>query len=72
MLDGEHMASHNQYPEQTEENLLRTNPHYDYEALVNGQVPISYLDAKVSPAVADSLVPTPNGGAQVGRSKRLF
>ncbi|KAI3457950.1 hypothetical protein Pfo_014613 [Paulownia fortunei] len=65
--DGEHVPTHNQYPEQTEENLLRTDSHYDYEASVNGQVVCAnYLDTKVSPGLdADSVVPSPNGEGQV-------
>ncbi|KAK4431275.1 hypothetical protein Salat_0889600 [Sesamum alatum] len=65
--DGEHLSAHNQYPEQTEENLLRADSHGDYEATVNGQVIRSnYLDNKISEGLdADSVVPSPNGEGQV-------
>ncbi|KAL0400543.1 UNVERIFIED_CONTAM: hypothetical protein Slati_4084200 [Sesamum latifolium] len=65
--DGEHLPTHNQYPEQTEENLLRADSLGDYEATVNGQVIRSnYLDNKVSAGLdADSVVPSQNGEGQV-------
>ncbi|KAL0304471.1 UNVERIFIED_CONTAM: hypothetical protein Sradi_6315200 [Sesamum radiatum] len=65
--DGEHLPTHNQYPEQTEENLLRADSHGDYEATVNGQVIRSnYLDNKVSAGLdADTVVPSQNGEEQV-------
>ncbi|XP_011075909.1 uncharacterized protein LOC105160290 isoform X2 [Sesamum indicum] len=65
--DGEQLPAHNQYPEQTEENLLRAESHGEYEATVNGQVVRSnYLDDKVSAGLdADSVVPSQNGEGQV-------
>ncbi|KAL0317937.1 UNVERIFIED_CONTAM: hypothetical protein Sangu_2208000 [Sesamum angustifolium] len=65
--DGEHLPMHNQYPEQTEENLLRADSHGEYEAAVNGQVIHSnYLDNKASAGLdADSVVPSQNGEGQV-------
>ncbi|PIN22929.1 hypothetical protein CDL12_04366 [Handroanthus impetiginosus] len=65
--DGENVPTHNQYPEQTEENLMGKDSNYDYEASVNGQVLHgNYSDTNVSPGLAaDSVVPSPNGGEQV-------
>ncbi|KAL7106819.1 hypothetical protein ACP275_06G016600 [Erythranthe tilingii] len=65
LSEGENMLRHNQYSEQTEENLMRTDIHYGYEALVNGQVRTNYMDAKVSPTDADPVVPSSNGGGQL-------
>ncbi|KAL9163031.1 hypothetical protein ABFS82_06G016300 [Erythranthe guttata] len=65
LSEGENMLRHNQYSEQTEENLMRTDIHYGYEALVNGQVRTNYSDAKVSPTDADPVVPSLNGEGQL-------
>lgn len=65
--DGENAPTQNHYAEQTEENLLRMDSHYDFEASTNGQViPATYVDTASKPGKdANNLVPTPNGEGQV-------
>ncbi|XP_057804235.1 uncharacterized protein LOC131019653 isoform X2 [Salvia miltiorrhiza] len=65
LSDGEHIPTQNQYPEQIEENLSRTDSHFDHEALaVNEQVHrANYVDACINSQLdaAGSVVPSPNG-----------
>ncbi|XP_047981339.1 uncharacterized protein LOC125222651 isoform X2 [Salvia hispanica] len=62
LSDGEHIPTHNHYPEQTEENLSRAGSHFHHEALaVNEHVhQTNYMDASQLDAT-DSVVPSPNG-----------
>ncbi|XP_043716460.1 epidermal growth factor receptor substrate 15 homolog isoform X2 [Telopea speciosissima] len=47
--EGSEMSNQNQYPSQTEQNLLRPDARYDYELSGNGQVLHSdYLDSHIS------------------------
>ncbi|XP_041993146.1 uncharacterized protein LOC121743839 isoform X3 [Salvia splendens] len=58
-----------QYPEQTEGNLSRTDSHFDHEALaVNEHAHrANYVDASIDSQLdaADSVVPSPNGEVEV-------
>ncbi|KAH6766886.1 hypothetical protein C2S52_017869 [Perilla frutescens var. hirtella] len=66
--EGEHMPTHNQYPDQTEESMPRTDTHYDHEApAVNLHTHhTNYVDANVSPQLAsDSAVLPPSGEMEV-------
>ncbi|XP_051142372.1 uncharacterized protein LOC127259233 isoform X2 [Andrographis paniculata] len=68
--DGEHTTTQNQYSEQTGENLLRMEPHYNFEVSGSGQaIHANYIDASINP-VKDmgGLVGLSNGEGQVLKS----
>ncbi|KAK6118517.1 hypothetical protein DH2020_047784 [Rehmannia glutinosa] len=64
--DGQHVTTHNQYPQETEQNMLRTDSHYDYETSENGQIlHADYVDTNISQGLdADSVSPSANGEVQ--------
>ncbi|KAL9164307.1 hypothetical protein ABFS82_06G097600 [Erythranthe guttata] len=64
--DGHHVPSHNHYPQEPEQSLLRIDPHYDYEASGNQQTHANYAETNVNRELdADSVVPSANGEEQV-------
>ncbi|KAL6500978.1 hypothetical protein OROHE_025175 [Orobanche hederae] len=65
--DGQHVPSPDQYPQETEQNMLRTNFHYDHETSGNGQViPADYSDTIISQGLAaNSVGPSSNGEGQI-------
>ncbi|KAL7108174.1 hypothetical protein ACP275_06G098600 [Erythranthe tilingii] len=64
--DGHHVPTHNHYPQETEQSLLRIDPHYDYETSGNRQTHANYVETNVIRELdADSVVPSANGEEQV-------
>ncbi|KAL6527007.1 hypothetical protein OROGR_016097 [Orobanche gracilis] len=65
--DGQHVPSPNQYPQETEQNMLRTNFHYDHETSGNGQIiPADYSNTIISQGLAaNSMGQSANGEGQV-------
>lgn len=70
--DGQHVPTHNQFAQETEQNLLRTDSNHAYEPSGNGQIlRANDVDTNISRGLdADSVVPSANGEGQVDSSKR--
>lgn len=65
--DGQHVSAHSQHTQETEQKLLSTDSHHDYEASGNGQIHhANNLITNISGGLdVDSVVPSANGDGQV-------
>ncbi|KAL3650592.1 hypothetical protein CASFOL_006995 [Castilleja foliolosa] len=65
--DGQHGPTQNQYPQESEQNVSRTDFHYGYGTSGNGQILcVDYLDTNISQCLgADSVAPSANGEGKV-------
>ncbi|KAG8390448.1 hypothetical protein BUALT_Bualt01G0084400 [Buddleja alternifolia] len=67
LTDAQFMPTQSQYPQETEQNLSKTDSHYDYVTSGNGQFPhANYLDANISRGLnGTTVVQSANGEGQV-------
>lgn len=64
--DGQHVPIHNQYAQETEQNMVRTDSNLEYEASGNGQIlHVNDLDSNISRGLDANLVPSANGDGKV-------
>lgn len=62
--DGQHVPIHNQYAQEAEQNMVRTDSNLDYEASGNGHRG-NCLDSNISQGLDANLVPSANGDGKV-------
>lgn len=62
--DGQHMPIQNQYAQEAEQNMVRTDSNLDYETSGNGHCG-NGLDPNISQELDANLVPSANGDGKV-------
>lgn len=67
--DGQHVPAHNQYDQESEQNLVKTRSNLDYDASENDQIlRVNELDSNINRGLDADSIPSANGDGKVYNS----